>query len=382
MGVEEFVMPVCKNTKCNNVQNKLNKGGGLCKSCFRHKIDLYNNPSKELLNSTVISDINSEEKNIVDIIKQRENEIMDILEEEVLFLRKEIDHKNAIINKLLSNDKVTDTRDSKTRKILSTSSSTESCSSGDGKSEHRDNANVAEFPDGPINSDFLKWQPINLTKSPTKRLKGPVQHSNHLGEHRIIVEDSDSYSETSVNIPKNNPSNNNSKPILNSEPHLWQPNTTLIAGDSIISGLMEKRMSTNEHPVKVRPFPGARIEDFHDYLVPLLKKKPTFIIIHCGTNNIAQEPEEIVNGLLNLKSFIEYTLPAATVIISYPTYRNDNVAYSKKINLVRNFLSKLNINCICNDSITLDCLGQSQLHLNRKGSARLAMSYKSLIMHL
>ena len=40
-------MPVYSKDNCNNVQSKLNRGG-LCKSCFKDKIDLYNNPVKQM----------------------------------------------------------------------------------------------------------------------------------------------------------------------------------------------------------------------------------------------------------------------------------------------------------------------------------------------
>ena len=44
----------------------------------------------------------------------------------------------------------------------------------------------------------------------------------------------------------------------NSNAHLWKPNTVLIVGDSILNGVVEKRIGTN---VKVRSFSGAIIKD-------------------------------------------------------------------------------------------------------------------------
>ena len=63
----------------------------------------------------------------------------------------------------------------------------------------------------------------------------------------------------------------------------WPPNAALIVGDSMISGVIEKKMRIKNTQVKVRSFPGAKINDFYHYLVPLLKKEPDIVIFHCGT---------------------------------------------------------------------------------------------------
>ena len=88
---------------------------------------------------------------------------------------------------------------------------------------------------------------------------------------------------------------------------IWPSKTTLIVGVSIISGLNEKRLSHKDNLVKIRSFPGATVDDMYHYLVPLLKKRPDNIIIHCGTNNtIRHKPEEIVDELLKLKMYKLY----------------------------------------------------------------------------
>ena len=76
--------------------------------------------------------------------------------------------------------------------------------------------------------------------------------------------------------------------------HKWSKNTTLIVGDSMISGIDETMISRKGRVVKVRPFSGATIEDMYDYLKPMLRKCPDNIILHVGTNNAAREPERTV----------------------------------------------------------------------------------------
>ena len=69
--------------------------------------------------------------------------------------------------------------------------------------------------------------------------------------------------------------------------------------------------------VKVKNFAGATIDDMYDYIKPLLKKCPDDIILHVGTNNTVNESSKVVLGkLLDLKKFIENTLPESNVIIS------------------------------------------------------------------
>ena len=177
--------------------------------------------------------------------------------------------------------------------------------------------------------------------------------------------------------------NSNTKLASGNVPGIWPGKTTLIAGDSIISGIVEKRLCRKDKLVNARSFTGATIEDMFHYMVPLIRKRPDNIILHCGSNNTNRnQPQEIVDGLLNLKTFIMQSLPDCKVVFSLPTIRNDNPAKNNILKLVRNFLNQLRVDCISNENITLDCLGKSKLHLNAKGTARLAINYKSCIKHL
>ena len=83
----------------------------------------------------------------------------------------------------------------------------------------------------------------------------------------------------------------------------------------MISGINEKRLS-KKYPVNVRPFPGASANDMHQYLGPLLQKCPDTVILHVGTNNCVNESSRVVlDKILNLKSFIQKSLPQYKVII-------------------------------------------------------------------
>ena len=75
--------------------------------------------------------------------------------------------------------------------------------------------------------------------------------------------------------------------------HKWSRNTTLITGDSIMSGIDVKRLS-KKYPLKFRPFPGASANDMHHYLRLLLQKCPDIIILHVGTNTCVNECSRVV----------------------------------------------------------------------------------------
>ena len=65
----------------------------------------------------------------------------------------------------------------------------------------------------------------------------------------------------------------------------WPSGTCAIVRDSMINGIDEKRLSQKFDNVKVFHFSGARIEDLNHYIVPIIKNKPDYLILHVGTND-------------------------------------------------------------------------------------------------
>ena len=66
---------------------------------------------------------------------------------------------------------------------------------------------------------------------------------------------------------------------------LYPSGKTVIVGDSIINGVIEERINKKDRPVKVRNFPGATVADMEHYLIPIIQKKFSNIILHVATNN-------------------------------------------------------------------------------------------------
>ena len=111
----------------------------------------------------------------------------------------------------------------------------------------------------------------------------------------------------------------------NENHHKWRKNTTLLVGDSIVSGIEENRISHHWRKVKLKSFLGATIEDMYEYIKPLLKKYQKNIILHIGTNSIANVTSRtVLDKLLSLKAFVEKALPDCNVCISNLILRTDN----------------------------------------------------------
>ena len=104
----------------------------------------------------------------------------------------------------------------------------------------------------------------------------------------------------------------------------YPSNTTVIAGDSILNGIHEERLSGKYGAVKVRNFLGATIEGMQHNLVPILARNPYRLILHVGTNNAGScTSREILDKLLKLKTYISEKYPQSQTIFSTPTIRSD-----------------------------------------------------------
>ena len=130
----------------------------------------------------------------------------------------------------------------------------------------------------------------------------------------------------------------------------WPTNTLLIASNSILNNIDEKRFNTYNFKTKVRCFPGYTISDMQNHLIPLLKKETSHILLHVGTNDATtKSSERILDELLQLKNFIQSKLPTEK-------------------------LHKLDIMILDNGNITYDHISKRGLHLTGRDTGRIAMN--------
>ena len=72
----------------------------------------------------------------------------------------------------------------------------------------------------------------------------------------------------------------------------------------MIGGIFEKWIAPAKE-MRVRTFPGAEVNNLYDYLRPLLRKKPSLVIIHVGTNDANKSnAKDITDKLLRLRKFV------------------------------------------------------------------------------
>ena len=145
----------------------------------------------------------------------------------------------------------------------------------------------------------------------------------------------------------------------------WPEGTCAIVGDSIITGIEEKRLGNKNGLVKVRDFRGATIGDLKHHIIPIIRKKPDYLILHIGTNDaVNRTSREILDDILQLKNTITKELPRCKVILSRPTIRKDNGKAALTLKHLNEHISQLETESIDNSNIKETHLGKKGLHLN------------------
>ena len=161
-----------------------------------------------------------------------------------------------------------------------------------------------------------------------------------------------------------------------SDSKVWKKGTVLIVGDSIVSGLRESKMSFRRN-IKVRFFPGARMQDMYYYFVPLLRKRPDKIILHVVTNVAPHiKADEMLEELGKLKILIWEMLSSVKIILSAPTIRLDkHNANENNIDFVK-LLETNDSLLIKHRNIKENHLDRYGLHLNHDGTRVLAKNLR------
>ena len=163
--------------------------------------------------------------------------------------------------------------------------------------------------------------------------------------------------------------------VYDNESAPWPVNTILTAGDSMINGIDEKRLSKKNSNVKVRYFNGALVEDMFYNLVPLMRKKPSALILHVGTNNTVSDSSKVIlKKISSLISYIKINNPECRIIISQPVRRTDNGKATLTSNNLNKLLAELDVDKIFNSNIDTSRLGKLGLYLNSIGTGKLALN--------
>lgn len=146
-----------------------------------------------------------------------------------------------------------------------------------------------------------------------------------------------------------------------------------IIGDSMLNGINDDNLSTENIKSCVKYISGAKICDINAKIENLLTDKPDLVLLHVGTNNACDmTSNKIVDDLLSLKHRVEKLLPKAKVIISSIITRTDDGKADYTIRKANELLGNLKLNLLDNSNITHKDLGKRGLHLSKTGKIKWA----------
>ena len=147
----------------------------------------------------------------------------------------------------------------------------------------------------------------------------------------------------------------------------------------MLYGIEEGRLRNT----KVRIKQGSSVEDMFFHITPYLRKNPTNIILHIGTNNACTDTSELImEKLVMLKEYIISKLPSCKLIFSSLITRHDNANAQLVVVNTNKKLNHLNCQIIDNSNITNEHIGKKGLHMNGRGTSRLAMNFINVLKQL
>ena len=199
-------MPTCM--LCPFVQAKLNPGD-LCKTCFgkHNKADESSSDINRLSMEIPLADATPHERSIMELIrenmeqdKKRASEYTALLKEQIEYLKKDIDYKNAIIESLLSEVSLKNAKFNPTVNV-SSNGLNECCND-----ETQSLSDKIDSRGTTYNSEYCKWQYVggeykNRIKSP--KLNSSYTHLDTPNRYRLLVVDDDPNVENDVDDNNN-----------------------------------------------------------------------------------------------------------------------------------------------------------------------------------
>ena len=298
----------------------------------------------------------------------------------VEFLKKELEEKNFIIRQLLQSNDTTTAHIEKTsvftdKSNFSNSTTNDAYITLDNNTQNSDKDIVDSFENSsaspPIDDDSLNS--YNLASQINDQLED-VRMQKHKEFLLLNNDPSNQILDSNNNSESNIKESNIVKP--------WPKNTLLIASDSMFNNIDENRLSKYMN-VKVRAFSGATVIDMFNYITPLIKKRPDHILLHVGTNDAVNlSSDKIFTDLIDLISYIKNNLPNVNIILSTPTIRTDDVKANLTISRLCELIRKSDVSILDNSNIEGMHIGKKGLHLNGRGTGRIALNIINLIRKL
>ena len=201
----------------------------------------------------------------------------------------------------------------------------------------------------------------------------PLRDHNNSARKRNTRGTARNKNNTSGSVHNNGDQNNMRDSTRNNEEHF-----AVVIGDSIIKHINPQKLS--KKTVKKHLYPGKTADEICDLIneSSFQCNNPSYVILHAGTNNLPTDSTEVcTEKIIRLAQTARVKFPSAKIGVSGITHRKDH-NFSTKITEVNEKLKQsadtYNFPFIEN-STRIDgwCLNGSNLHLNEKGSALLAV---------
>ena len=220
-----------------------------------------------------------------------------------------------------------------------------------------------------------------------KRKREPIEEAS--GENVEVSSNDDQLQQPEGDNYTWNPLNNTAKTSMTDLNNIykgplpkeaqWREGTTLIIGDSMIGGIEEGRLWNT----KVRVKPGSTVEDMFFHITPYLRKHPSNIICHVGTNNARDDRSEVImQKLIELKNYVVSKLPNCKLFFSSPITRKDDKDAAKVVEEVKEKMFLLETELVSNCNIGRDEISKKGLHLNNGGTRKLAGNFINILKGL
>ena len=177
--------------------------------------------------------------------------------------------------------------------------------------------------------------------------------------------------------------------ILHNSSHIKRNSTVsnrriAIVGDSLLKHVDQYKMRNSTPQNKniwVKSFGGADVDDMEHHIIPTLKRSPSLLVIHCGTNSLQSKKsaDQIAHDILKLASRAKTN--ENEVIVSSLIARRD--ALNHKGTEVNKCLKlkcdQHNFEFLDNSNISNRHLNSSGIHLNALGTYQLARNFLDII---
>ena len=324
------------------------------------------------------------------------------LEHRIISLEKQLDDKQAIINKLLAegstllNPNTLDLHGSCT--TITKDNGTHSADSKNTKPlapPSKDSSGLpkqVEFHTTPsINSKENKENKAIETNAIDQGEEYRATNNRSHSSRNVNLKAVKKRKTAQTTVARNNTTTESAKEV-NSEINRRKRNElqdiekrkVLIVGDSQLRKISGDKLTKYHHSVNVEAMPGAKISKMKEVNID---EDVNVVIIHAGTCNIRKQtnPEKLADEIVSTLKEVKEKLPKAQIAFSSILKRNDDMELNARVlktnQLLQEKLLFSGLDYIDNDNIRYGNISVDGLHINEGGVKILASNFSKYVRY-